>query len=104
MIEGLQHQLAPAALAGRGPQALRPVHDPGDDAVVVEAEPAAAGQLVEAGDDLGPVGPMAAGRQPGALAISSRLAPRMTGQSWPGRRRMTTLHMDEGDLRFQIQG
>jgi hypothetical protein len=68
MVEGLEHQLAAAAPPRLGPQRVHPVHHPGDDALVVHPEPAAAGELVEAGDHVGPVGPVAAGRQPGAIS------------------------------------
>ena len=67
VVERLEHQFAARALTGRGPsepcrfstaaatpQSLIPSHEP----------PA---KQVEPGDDFGPVGPMAAGRQGGAV-------------------------------------
>src|SRR5262249_36672856 len=62
------HQLAPAALAHGRSQALGSVHDPGDEAVIVEAKPASTRLLVKPGDNPGPVGPMASRRQPGPPA------------------------------------
>jgi hypothetical protein len=84
MVESLEHQLAPAALAGGGPQASRAIHDSGDEAVIVEAEPASAGLPIEAGYDPRPVGPVAAWREPRAIvhlvAIGSEKdRPAMTG-------------------------
>ena len=66
VIEGLQHQFPAAALACRRAQALRPVHDPGDQPMIVQAEPASPCLPVEARDDPGPVGPVTARRQPRA--------------------------------------
>ncbi len=67
MVERLQHQFAPAALAALRSQRVHPVHDRGDDAIVVETEPAAAGKIVATRDIARSFRPVPPGRRPGTV-------------------------------------
>ncbi len=58
MVERLEHELAARALAGLRPERSRPVEHRRHQPMVVDAHPGAAGQHVEAGHDIGAVGPV----------------------------------------------
>jgi len=62
--ERLEHELAAAAPSLGRPERAAPVEDAGQDALAVDAEPAAAGQLVQSGHDPGPVRPVRGRRLP----------------------------------------
>ena len=65
MVQRIQHQLAPAALAGGRAQCADPVQDRRRHAMIVEAEPASARQHVEPGCHVRPVFPVPGRRLPG---------------------------------------
>ena len=62
VVERLEHQLAARALAGGRAERADPIQHPGDHAMVVDAEPAAAGLQVQAGNHVGAIRPVPAGR------------------------------------------
>ena len=80
MVERLEHQLAARALARRRAERAVPVEDAGRDTLIVDPEPGAAGEHVEAGDTSGRSGQCRPGACHGRSIISSRLAPMITGQ------------------------
>ena len=65
VLEGLQHQFAPLRLPGLGPRLALRFMIPATTPSSLMPEPASAGQLVQPGDHLGPVRPVARGRTPG---------------------------------------
>ena len=62
VVERLQHQFAARTQTGGGTERAVPVQDRGRHTPIVDAEPRAAGEQVEPGDDFGAVGPVPARR------------------------------------------
>ncbi len=67
MVERLQHQFAARAQPGGRAERALPVEHGGDDAIVVETEPAAAGKIVATRDDARSFRPVPPGRRPGTV-------------------------------------
>ena len=94
MVQGLEHQLAAAALAGRRSERAAAVEHGRDQAVVVEPEPGAARPHVEARH-----GPAARSGQCRAGGSAARCAarrgwrPAAAATAQPGRRRRTSVHI-----------
>ena len=84
MIQGFEDELAAAAFVETWAERAFAIEDRGEDAVVVPAEPASAGETVPARDHFRSVRPMARRCIPGAIQhlVSVRTdndGPRMTG-------------------------
>ena len=65
MVQRFQRQLAARAQPDIGAERVLAIEDPGDNAVIIHAEPCAARQLVDAGYDLFAVRPVTSRRFPG---------------------------------------
>ena len=93
VVERFEHEFAARAQPGLGAERAVPVQHRGGDAPIIDAEPGAAGEQIDPGDDFGRSGQCRPGGFAGRSIISSRLAPITTGQSCSGRRRITRVHI-----------